>query len=100
MTSIIYPTPGALREKMRPHHRHLLWELPLIYRGESALVKRVKHRVARSKAREPQAVAFEISTAASEVSAVTTSFRINLNKNLIAATNYLSRCGHDSTARL
>lgn len=66
MTSIIYPTPGALREKMRLHHRHLLWELPLIYRGESALVKRVKHRVARSKAREPQAVAFEVSTAASE----------------------------------
>lgn len=66
MTSIIYPTPGALREKMRLHHRHLLWELPLIYRGESALVKRVKHRVARSKASEPQAVAFEVSTAASE----------------------------------
>uniref|UniRef100_A0A6M2EM53 Beta-amylase n=1 Tax=Populus davidiana TaxID=266767 RepID=A0A6M2EM53_9ROSI len=66
MTSIIYPTPGALREKMRLHHRHLLWELPLIYRGESALVKRVKHRVAGSKAREPQAVAFEVSTAASE----------------------------------
>jgi hypothetical protein len=45
-------------------------------------------------------VAFEVSTAASEVSAVTTSFEINLNKNLIAATNYLSRCGHDNTARL
>ncbi|KAG6742572.1 hypothetical protein POTOM_053444 [Populus tomentosa] len=66
MTSIIHPTPGALREKMRLHHRHLLWELPLIYRGESALVKRVKQRVAGSKAREPQAVAFEVSTAASE----------------------------------
>nr|TKS08335.1 hypothetical protein D5086_0000103570 [Populus alba] len=51
---------------MRLHHRHLLWELPLIYRGESALVKRVKQRVAGSKAREPQAVAFEVSTAASE----------------------------------
>ncbi|KAJ6420687.1 hypothetical protein OIU84_028110 [Salix udensis] len=51
---------------MRLHHRHLLRELPLIYRGGRALAKRVKHRVARSKAREPQAVASEVSTTVSE----------------------------------
>lgn len=84
MTSIIYPAPGALGEKMRLHHRHLLRELPLIYRGGRALAKRVKHKIARSKAREPQAVASEFSTTVSEVSTVTTSLKINLNKYLTA----------------
>ncbi|KAJ6370369.1 hypothetical protein OIU76_028611 [Salix suchowensis] len=51
---------------MRLHHRHLLREMPLIYRGGRALAKRVKHRVARSKGREPQAVASEVSTTLSE----------------------------------
>ncbi|CAK7355380.1 unnamed protein product [Dovyalis caffra] len=66
MRSITCPTPGALEERMRLHHRHLLSEMPFTSQGGSAQVKRVKHRGTSRKAREPPAVAFEVPTAESE----------------------------------